>query len=180
MRKTMLAILIIGASVLTGTAFAQVNLGGTARVGGGVNAGTAAPSAMNTTHRVGAQTGETLQHTSHKAKQVTHKTADQAHSAVSNTDRTNASVNGGAAMSAGTGNRNASANARVDTRANVDAGAATNRVGQAGQSLGNQAGNTVHSTLRTTGNTAHSVGNTAGQSVGADANVNANADAHGH
>jgi len=165
MHKTMLAAFIVATSALAIPAFAQVNLGGAAHVGAGVNAGAALPNAMHAVDQTGAQTIQTLHRADHKAKRMTHKAVDTTRSTVNNSGSANAEVSANSSMSAGAGNTNAGANTDAHAGASLDdAGAAANQA---------------------TDNTAGSVSNTVnraanGQSVGADAKVNAKVATHGH
>lgn len=184
MHKTMLAALIVATSALSIPAFAQVNLGGAAQVGAGVNAGAVVPpvpNAMHTVNQTGAQATQTLHRADQRAKRMTHKAVDTTRSTVNNAGSADAGVNADSSMSAG----NTNAGANTNAHAGVDAGAAASQATQTGQSIGDQASDTAHSAIQTTGNTAGSLGNTVnqtatGQSVDAAAKVNAKAATHGH
>ncbi|HXD36644.1 MAG TPA: hypothetical protein VN624_08295 [Rhodanobacter sp.] len=186
MRKTVLSALIIGASVFTVPAFAQVNLGGAARVGAGVRVGAVAPNAMHAVGQTTAQTKRTLHRadsrTKHRARQVTGETR----STVNDHANANANTNANGAIGAGADPSHASANAKVDTAgAGLDTAATAGKAGDMGQGVGGDVRDTAHSAIQSTDRTAGSVGNAVrqtatGQSVGADVKANASANAHGH
>lgn len=123
MHKTLLATFVIGASALAIPALAQVNLGGAAQVGAGVNAGAVASNAVHTVDQTGKQTDETLQHTTHRARHVGHQTTGQARSTVGDSGNASANVKGGGATSTRAGNNRATVNAGVDADVNASASA---------------------------------------------------------
>ncbi len=180
MHKTMLAALIIGTSALSIPAFAQVNLGGAAQVGAGVNAGAVVPNTMHSVDQAGAQT---VRRTDRQTRRLTHKAVDKARS--SGNGNAHADVHAGGAMNAGMGNTHAGANANVDTGAGIDTANTAGKAGTAGQGVGGEVRDTAHSAIQSSDRSARSVGNAVkqtatGQSVGADARVDAKAAAHGH
>ncbi len=183
MHKTMLAALIVATSALTVPAFAQVNLGGAAHVGAGVNAGVAGPSAMHAVDQTGTQAAQTLRRTDHQTRHMTHKAVDKTRSTVTDNDSTHVGANAGG--SAGAGDTHADANANVDAGAGIDTANTAGKAGAAGQGVGGEVRDAAHSAIQATDRTAGSVGDAVkqtatGQSVGADAQVDAKAATHGH
>lgn len=185
MHKTMLAALIVATSALSIPAFAQVNLGGAAHLGAGVNAGAAVPSAMHTVDQTGAQATQTLRRVDHQTRHMTHKAVDKTRSTVTNNGSANAGVNAGGSAGAGAGDTHADANANVDAGAGIDTANTAGKVGAAGQGVGGDVRDAAHSAIQATDRTAGSVGDAikqtaTSQSVGADAKVDAKAATHGH
>jgi len=185
MHKTMLAALVVAASAFTIPAFAQVDLGGSAHVGAGVNAGAAVPSAVHAVDQTGAQATQTLRRADHQAKHITHKAVDKTRSTVTDNDSANAGVNAGGSVGAGTGDTHADANANVDAGAGIDTANTAGKAGAAGQGVGGEVRDAAHSAIQATDRTAGSVGDAVkqtatGQSVGANAKVDAKATTHGH
>ncbi|MFC5436314.1 hypothetical protein ACFPME_07080 [Rhodanobacter umsongensis] len=177
MHKTILATLVIGASTLSIPAFAQVNLGGAAQVGAGVNTGAVVPHTIHSIDHAGAQA---TQRAGHKARHLTHKAVDSTRSTVNGSGRATA----GGSADAGAGHAHAGANANIDTGAGVDTANTAGQAGAAGHGVGGEVRDAAHSAIRATDRSAGAVGDAvrqtaAGQSVEADAKVNANA-AHGH
>ncbi|MFC5527300.1 hypothetical protein ACFPPA_16285 [Rhodanobacter ginsengisoli] len=164
MRKTLFAVYIAGACMLTAPAFAQVNLGGAAQVGAGVNAGVAVPPVAHTLDQAGARTGQTLHRTARHATDLTRKTADRGRAAVD--------AHGNTA-------------AQVRTAGTLDAGAAGRRASEIGHAVSHRARRNARSAARSGEHAARRSGKmvshaTSGPSVEADARVNADVDAHGH
>lgn len=185
MRKTLFAVYIAGACMLTAPAFAQVNLGGAAQVGAGVSAGVAVPPVAQTLDQAGARTGQTLHRTARHATDLTRKTADRGRAAVDAHGNTAAQVRTAGTLDAGAAGRRTSTNARVDSDASVDAGAAGRRASETGHAVSHRARRNARSAARSGEHAARRSGKmvshaTSGPSVEADARVNADVDAHGH
>lgn len=182
MHKTILAALIVGAGALSIPALAQVNLGGAAQVGAGVNTGAVVPNTMHAVDQTGAQT---VHRVGHETRHLTHKAVDKTRSTVNNNGSANAGVNADGSAGAGAGNTHADASANVDADAGIDTANTAGKAGAAGQGLGGDVRDTAHSAIQATDRSAGSVGDAVkqtatGQSVGADAKVDAKAATHGH
>jgi hypothetical protein len=179
MRKTLLSALVIGASVFTVSAFAQVSLGGAARVDAGAHAGVAAPGAMHAADQATAQTERTLHRTDSHMKHQTRKARDMTRSTVNDNANAHANANANGAIGAGAGGSHAGANANVDTGAGLDTAATAGKAGDLGQGVGGDVRDAAHSTIQSADRAAGSVGD-AVQGVNASGNANANANTHGH
>lgn len=185
MRKTMLATLFIGASVLSISAFAQVNLGGTAQVGAGVHAGDAVQDTMHSVDRTGTRAHQTLHRAGDHARQTTHKANESTRSAVRHDRSADARVNASHSARVHADDHRADANANLDTRAHVNSRAASDRAEDAGRATGTALRHTTHSAARATGRAAGSADGamnqgTSGRSVDAHATLDAKAAARGH
>lgn len=187
MRKIVLSALVLGASVLTASAFAQVNLGGAAQVGADVHAGAAIPDAMHAAGQTTAQTEQTLHRAGSHMKHKAHKVADKTASTANDNTDTNANANANGAIGAGAGDSHASANANVDAGEGIDTAATAGKAGDMGRGVGGDVRDAAHSAIQSTDRAAGSVGDAvkglnASGNAGASgkASGNANANAHGH
>jgi len=177
MRKTMLSVLVIGASVFTASAFAQANLGAAARVGGGAHV--SAPGAMHTADQATMRTERSLQRTDSRLKHHARKTVDKTHSTVGNHANANANANASGSLDAG--DSHADANANVDAGAGLDTAATAGKAGEMGQGVGGDVRDAAHSAIQSSDRTAGAVGD-AVKDVNASghAGVGGNANTHGH
>jgi hypothetical protein len=118
MHKTMLAALFASASALGIPAFAQVNLGGTAQAGVGVQ-GDAVPGALHAPDPTGARSAQILHRADHRARHLSHKTMRETRP-VTATDQSSANVSAGSVGDAdsrtATG-QSVGADAKVNARA---------------------------------------------------------------
>lgn len=164
MRKTLLAAIAFGA-VASAPAFAQVQLGGAARVG--ADAGVQAPvhGALQTVDHTGTQVTQTTTRTARQTRDAAHRTVDGV-----NPD---ASVN--ANVRASTRARAAGDHGRTDldanARANVDAERARNRTEQTAHSVDHQIRQTTRSTLQTAHQNVLRAGDAASRTTQSDHSV---------
>lgn len=177
MRKTMLSIFVIGASVFTATAFAQAHLGGAGRVGGGAHVGASAPAATQAIDQTAAQTQRSLQGTDSRLKHQSRKTR----SAVNDHANANANANANGATGVGAGDSHADANANVEAGAGLDTAATAGKAGEMGQGVGGQVRDAAHTAIQSTDRTAGSVGDAVqGINASGNAQVSGNAGSRGH
>lgn len=185
MHKTMLTALLVGASVFTVSAFAQVHVGGAARIGGGAQMGAAAPSTMQALGQATAQTARTAQSTDSQLKRHTRRTTDETRATVNDHANTHANANANGTIGAGAGDMHAGANANVDTGAGLDTAATAGKAGAMGQGVGGEVRDAAHTAIQSTDRTAGSVGDAVqstsnGQPADAAVKANAKAGVRGH
>ncbi len=170
MRKTMLSVLVIGASVFTASAFAQAHLGGAAQVGASAHVGAAAPSALHAVGQTTAQTERRLQRTDSRLKRHTRKAVDTSRS--STDDHADADANANGTIGAGADDSHADANANVEAGAGLDTAATAGKAGEMGQGVGGDVRDAAHTAIQSTDRAAGSVGD-AVKGVNASGNVGA-------
>lgn len=173
MRKTMLSVLVIGASVFTASAFAQAHLGGAAQVGASAHVGAAAPSALHAVDQTTAQTELRLQRTDSRLKRHTRKAVDTSRSNID--DHADADANANGTIGAGAGDSHADANANVEAGAGPDTAATAGKAGEMGQGVGGDVRDAAHTAIQSTDRAAGSVGDAV-----KGVNASGNANAHGH
>ena len=171
MRKTMLSVLVIGASVFTASAFAQAHLGGAAQVGASAHVGAAAPSALHAVDQTSMQTERNLQRTDSRLKRHTRKTRSTVN------DHANANANADANGAVGVGAGDAHAN--VDAGAGLDTAASAGKAGEMGRGVGGEVRDAAHTAIQSTDRAAGAVGD-AVQGVNASGNAGASGNAHAH
>jgi hypothetical protein len=179
MRKTMLSVLVIGASVFTASAFGQAHLGGAAEVGASAHVGAAAPSALHALDQTTAQTERRVQRTDSRLKRHTRKTVDTGRSSAD--DHADADANANGTIGAAAGDSHADANANVEAGAGLDTAATAGKAGEMGQGVGGDVRDAAHTAIQSTDRAAGSVGDAVkGVNTSGNAGASGNANAHGH
>ncbi len=177
MRKTMLSVLVIGASVFTASAFAQAHLGGGTRADAGIRAGVAAPGAIHAADQATTQTERTLHRSSSHVKQHARKTVDKTRSDIDDHAGTDADAND--TIEAGAGDAHADANA--DAGEGLDTAANAGKAGEMGRGVGGEVRDDAHAAIQSTDRAAGSIGDAVrGVNASGNAHVSGNAHAHGH
>lgn len=173
MRKTMLSILVLGASVFTASAFAQAHLGGAAQLGGGAHVGASAPAAMHAVDQTAMQTQRSLQRTDSHVQHHSRKIRSTVN------DHANANANAHASGAIGVGDSHAHAN--VDAGAGLDTAASAGKAGAMGQGVGGEVRDAAHTAIQSTDRAAGSVGDAVqGVNASGNAQVSGNASSRGH
>ncbi|AGG87524.1 hypothetical protein [Rhodanobacter denitrificans] len=181
MRKTMLSVLVIGASVFTASAFAQAHLGGAAQVGASAHVGAAAPSALHAVDQTTAQTERRLQRTDSRLKRHTRKAVDTSRSSTDDHADADADANANGTIGAGADDSHADANANVEAGAGLDTAATAGKAGEMGQGVGGDVRDAAHTAIQSTDRAAGSVGDAVkGVNASGNAGVSGNANTHGH
>jgi hypothetical protein len=175
MRKTMLSILVLGASVFTASAFAQAHLGGAAQLGGGAHVGASAPAATHAVDQTAMQAQRSLQRTDSRLKHHSRKIRSTVN------DHANANANAHASGAIGVGAGDSHAHANVDAGAGLDTAASAGKAGAMGQGVGGEVRDAAHTAIQSTDRAAGSVGDAVqGVNASGNAQVSGNASSRGH